>query len=102
MPVWALDGDAVDGTLGLRVAQRGERLGRAPEALAAAAGGLVLCDQTAPLAPLFGLLAPDIAPTAATARLLLVALGVDGVAELQLDEALWICGQALAPAAPTV
>ena len=102
VPVWALDGDAVDGALGLRVAQPGERLGRAPEALPAGAGGLVLCDHAAPLAPLFGAPAPDVAPTAATTQLLLAALGVDGVSELQLDEALWICAQALAPAAPTV
>jgi DNA/RNA-binding domain of Phe-tRNA-synthetase-like protein len=89
VPVWALDADALDGPLGVRLSLAGERLGRSAQARELAAGQLVVADASAALAPLFGDLAPDHAVHARTRRLALFALQVPGVPELHVEEALW-------------
>jgi DNA/RNA-binding domain of Phe-tRNA-synthetase-like protein len=95
IPVWALDAEAVDGSLGIRPSGEGERLGRAPEAPALRSGRLVIADASAPLAVLFGELAPGHLPVAGTRQLTLFAVAVAGVPGLYADEALWTCRTAL-------
>jgi len=98
VPLWALDADAVDGPLGLRLAAAGERLGGAAEdeQPELPAGQIVLADARAPLAPLFGEPAAGHAVARGTTRLLLYALRVDGVPLVHVEEALWQCAEALA------
>jgi len=98
VPVWALDGDAVDGDLRLRLARGGERLGDAAEAPELPDGQIVVADARTPLAPLFGEPVPERLPDRRTARLLLFALRVDGVPFVHVEEALWQCAETLAAA----
>jgi DNA/RNA-binding domain of Phe-tRNA-synthetase-like protein len=98
VPVWALDAEAVEGPLGIRSSAAGEQLGRSPEAPPLPAGRLVVADAGGPLAVLFGELAPGHAPVARTRRLTLFAVQVAGVPEVYVEEALWNCSAALAPA----
>ena len=95
VPVWALDSESVDGPLGIRSSREGEPLGRSPGASALTAGRLVIADASAALAILFGQLAPEQEPAHDTRRLTLFAVGVAGVPELYLEEALWTCHAAL-------
>jgi DNA/RNA-binding domain of Phe-tRNA-synthetase-like protein len=95
VPVWALDARSLDGELGIRVCGEGELLGRAAGAPALPAGGLVVADASAPLAVLFGELAPGHEPGAGTDRVALFALQVDGVPSLYVEEALWTCSTTL-------
>jgi DNA/RNA-binding domain of Phe-tRNA-synthetase-like protein len=95
IPVWALAEDAVEGRLGIRASVEGERLGRSSAAPSLQAGRLVVADASAPLAVLFGELAPGHRPAAATRRLRLFALAVAGVPGLYVEEALWTCRTAL-------
>ncbi len=95
VPVWALDAERVDGPLGIRASEQGERLGRADGAPALPAGRLVVADASAALAVLFGELAAEHAPRARSARLALFAVQVAGVPELYAEEALWSARAAL-------
>ena len=96
VPLWALDADAVDGELQLRLARDGERLGEQLEALPLPDGRIVVADARTPLAPLFGEPPPERLPGRRTARLLLYALRVDGVPLVHVQEALWQCADVLA------
>jgi len=96
VPVWALDADAVDGDLWLRLARAGEQLGEHDGALPLPDGQIVVADARTPLALLFGEPAPDRLPHRRTARLLLYALRVDGVPLVHVEEALWQCADVLA------
>jgi DNA/RNA-binding domain of Phe-tRNA-synthetase-like protein len=98
VPLWALDAEAVDGDLLLRLARAGERLGERPEAPPLPAGQIVVADARTPLAPLFGEPAADRLPGRRTARLLLYALRVDGVPRVHVEEALWQCADVLGAA----
>jgi DNA/RNA-binding domain of Phe-tRNA-synthetase-like protein len=91
VPVWALDPRWLDGELGIRACGEGEPLGRSPAAPALAAGGLVIADSSAPLAVLFGELAPGHEPRSDSERVVLFAVQVDGVPSLYVEEALWTC-----------
>jgi DNA/RNA-binding domain of Phe-tRNA-synthetase-like protein len=91
VPVWALDADALDGPLGVRLSLPGERLGRAADARELQAGQLVVADASVALAPLFGDLAPDHAVQSRTRCLALFALQVPGVPALHVEESLWSC-----------
>ncbi len=91
VPVWALDAEAVEGTLGIRTSAAGE-LGEGSD------GQLVVADARSPIAPLFGEPADDRRPGRDARRLLLYALQVQGVPWLAVEEALWICRSALAAA----
>jgi DNA/RNA-binding domain of Phe-tRNA-synthetase-like protein len=95
VPVWALDARWLDGELGIRVCAEGEPLGRSPAAPALPAGGLVVADASAPLAILFGELAPGHEPGAGTDRVVLFAVQVEGVPSLYVEEALWTCSTTL-------
>jgi DNA/RNA-binding domain of Phe-tRNA-synthetase-like protein len=95
VPVWALDARWLDGELGIRACGEGEPLGRSAAAPALPAGGLVVADSSAPLAVLFGELAPGHEPRAETERVVLFAVQVDGVPSLYVEEALWTCATTL-------
>jgi DNA/RNA-binding domain of Phe-tRNA-synthetase-like protein len=95
VPLWALDAEATDGPLGIRLSREGEPLGRGEEALPLPAGRIVVADAGAALAPLFGELAPELAVTRRTKTILLLAVVVAGVSTLEVHEALWACAEAL-------
>jgi DNA/RNA-binding domain of Phe-tRNA-synthetase-like protein len=101
VPVWALDGETLEGSVGLRVSRAGELLGaqedvRPPAVAQALAGGrLVVADAARALALLF-----DEPPSAHAVRahsraLVLFAVQVAGVSTLHVEEALWSCLTAL-------
>jgi DNA/RNA-binding domain of Phe-tRNA-synthetase-like protein len=94
--VWALDRERVNGTLGLRASHEGEPLGRGRDALPLLGGTLVVADEEGALATLFAQPAAPHRPDANTRRLLLYAIGVEGVPSMYLEEALWSCSTALA------
>ncbi|HWM09066.1 MAG TPA: hypothetical protein VNO82_06970, partial [Solirubrobacteraceae bacterium] len=77
--VWALDADAVQGTLALREAD----------------GRLVLADDDGPLAVLFDEPRSRAVPSKRTRRLLLAAVAVPGVSDLSVQEALWTAADIL-------
>jgi DNA/RNA-binding domain of Phe-tRNA-synthetase-like protein len=98
VPLWALDADAVQGALWLRLATRGERLRGEAEAPELPHGQIVVADAGTPLAPLFGEPAAGALASRRTTRLLLYALRVDGVPRAHVEEALWQCAETLGAA----
>jgi DNA/RNA-binding domain of Phe-tRNA-synthetase-like protein len=95
VPVWALDAERVNGPLGLRGARTGERLGAGRYAHDLAPGRLVVADAVAPLAVLFGDVAPSCRPGRHTTELCLFAIAVPGVPDVHVQEALVGCSDAL-------
>ena len=95
VPVWALDGETLDGPLGVRAAISGERLGQGEFANDLPAGRLVVADADRPVGVLFGDLAPGHEPTAQTRILRIFTLQVAGVPTIHVEEALWACANAL-------
>jgi DNA/RNA-binding domain of Phe-tRNA-synthetase-like protein len=100
--VWALDAQVVDaGGLGIRISVEGDRLGKtehgnhpgSPSHLRA--GRLVVADAESVHAILFGEVAPGHAPSADTERVALFTVRIDGVPQIHIEEALWICVEAL-------
>ena len=95
VPIWALDAAKVDGTLGVRVADESEHLGRAEDAPPVPAGRLVVADARSPLAVLFGELAPGHGVTRDTASMRLFSVQVAGVPAIHVEEALFQCSEIL-------
>jgi DNA/RNA-binding domain of Phe-tRNA-synthetase-like protein len=95
VPVWALDADTVEGTLGIRTSREGERLGHGADAPPLPTGHLVVADSETAHAILFGELAPAHRPRPDTRRVTLFAVQVPGVPTLYAAEALWTCRAAL-------
>lgn len=96
VPVWALDADLVDaGGLGIRTSVSGDRLGGSPEAPELAPGRLVVADARCVHAMLFGEVAPGHRVGRRTTHITLFAVGVDGVPEIHIEEALWVCVEVL-------
>ncbi len=95
VPVWALDAAAQDGPLGVRASREGEPLGKRSGGRLLPHGRLVVADAEAALAILFGELAPGHGAAARSRRLTLFAVQVAGVPTLYVEEALWICRNAL-------
>jgi DNA/RNA-binding domain of Phe-tRNA-synthetase-like protein len=87
VPVFAFDAEGLDGDLWLRPARAGERLGGNGALLAD--GRAVIADRARPVAVLFGEPAADVTASAATERMVLVAVQVKGVPDLAVEEALW-------------
>ncbi len=98
VPVWAVDAEAVDGPLGIRLSRDGEPLGRAHGAERLDAGRLVVADASSALAVLFGAPACGHRVDGRCRRLLIYALQVAGVPSMSVAEALWWCSSALAAA----
>jgi DNA/RNA-binding domain of Phe-tRNA-synthetase-like protein len=95
VPIWALDADTLAGGLGIGLAGEGDRLGRDPQAPPLAAGRIVVADDESPVALLFGRLAPGHGVTSSTTRMALFSLQVQGVPEIHVEEALWLCLEVL-------
>jgi DNA/RNA-binding domain of Phe-tRNA-synthetase-like protein len=95
VPVWALDADDVRGPLGIRQCRDGEPLGRGADPPLLPEGRLVVADEDAALAVLFGECAPGHVPRGRSSRLVLFAVQVPGVPSLFAEEALWACTSSL-------
>ncbi len=96
VPVWALDADLVDPAgLGIRTTTDGELLGVGERAYQVGPARLVVADARRIHGLLFGELAPGHAATARTKRIALFSVGVDGVPAIHVEEALWVCSEAL-------
>jgi len=95
VPLWALDEDAVDGDLGIRIAGAGEPLGRGELASSAHPGRLVVADERSALAELFGAIPADHAVSPETMAIRLFAVQAPGVPAIHVEEALWSAAEAL-------
>jgi DNA/RNA-binding domain of Phe-tRNA-synthetase-like protein len=95
VPVWALDAQSVQGRLGIRPSLEGEPLGRSSGALVLPGGRLVVADESAALAILFGEIGAAHRPKARSRQVLLFCVQVAGVPTLYVEEALWACRAAL-------
>lgn len=94
VPVWVIDGDKVDaGGIGIRLSVAGETYGDPDYPLAP--GRLVVADGRAVHALLFGAVAPGHEVGRRTSRMTLFTVGVDGVPDIHLEEALWVCQDVL-------
>ena len=94
VPVWALDADRVDvGGLGIRTTTAGDRFGSSEHELPS--GRLAVADSVQVHALLFGAIAPGHEVKAKTRRIALFTIGVDGVPDIHVEEALWTCGEVL-------
>jgi DNA/RNA-binding domain of Phe-tRNA-synthetase-like protein len=99
VPVWALDADLVDPAgLGIRTTTHGERLGVGEQAFPVGPARLVVADARRIHGLLFGELAPEHGATARTKRIALFSVGVEGVPAIHVEEALWVCAEALGSA----
>lgn len=89
----AFDADRVTGRIGIRAARPGESFeGRSsplPE------GTIVIADDERALAVLFGTMADGRGVGRKTKRTMLVAIRVDGVPEISIEEALWLAASAM-------
>lgn len=96
VPIWALDADRVgEGGLGIRTSESGDRLGTSEYSDYLEAGRLVVADGGSIHGLLFGNLAPGHGVTKRTRRMVLFAVGVDGVPSIHIEEALWLCVEVL-------
>ncbi|HEX3294100.1 MAG TPA: phenylalanine--tRNA ligase beta subunit-related protein [Solirubrobacterales bacterium] len=89
----AFDADRVEGRVGLRLSAEGEgfegRVSPLPD------GTIVVADEKRPLGIIFDRTAEGRGAGRGTKRVLLVAIGVRGVPDIALEEALWVAGSAL-------
>jgi DNA/RNA-binding domain of Phe-tRNA-synthetase-like protein len=89
----AFDADRVEGRVGLRLSAEDEafegRVGPLP------GGTIVIADERRPLGVLFDRTAEGREVRKGTDRVMLVAIGVRGVPDIALEEALWVAGSAL-------
>ncbi|MFN8150576.1 MAG: hypothetical protein U0R24_05560 [Solirubrobacterales bacterium] len=93
VPVRALDADRVSGAPGIRPIGPGEGLEGRPGELPE--GTLVIADEERPLGLLFGASASGRGVTKATKRTMLLSVGVSGVPDIAIEEALWLVAEAL-------
>ena len=93
VPVRAFDADRIQGDLGLRVSQPEEKLGG--DGLELPDGTIVIADERHAVALVFGDTAPDRGVSPDTRRMVLCAVQVQGVPDISVEEALWICSDIL-------
>lgn len=93
VPIRAFDADRLDGPPGIRPSADGEELEGRPGDLPA--GTLLIADAARPLGLLFGPLAAGRGVSPDTKRTLLVAIGVSGVPDIAVEEALWLAADAM-------
>lgn len=93
--LWGLDDDRLEGPLGLRPAQPGERLGTDRYADELPEGRLVVADAAGVVAVLFGPLATSHLVTRATRAIRLFAVRAPSVPAVHVEEALWTCAECL-------
>jgi DNA/RNA-binding domain of Phe-tRNA-synthetase-like protein len=89
----AFDADRISGTPGIRPTAAGEALEGRPGELPA--GTLVIADEERPVALLFGATGADRGVQPKTRRTLLAAIGVKGVPDIAIEEALWLASGVL-------
>jgi DNA/RNA-binding domain of Phe-tRNA-synthetase-like protein len=89
--VRAFDADRIQGELGLRISQPGERLGGASGGLELPDGSIVIADERDTVGLVFGDTAPGRGVSADTAQIALCAVQVQGVPDISVEEALWTC-----------
>jgi DNA/RNA-binding domain of Phe-tRNA-synthetase-like protein len=87
VPVWALDDTRITGELGIRTAQQNEPLG-ADRARPLHEGTLVVADDRAAVAQLFGEAAPNYGAQSQTDTVALFSIQVPSVPYIHVDEAL--------------
>jgi DNA/RNA-binding domain of Phe-tRNA-synthetase-like protein len=96
VPVWALDADLVDpGGLGIRTSVAGDRIGEGEHAYSMPPGRLVVADASQIHAPLFGDVVAGHGVSSRTRRIAVFSIGVEGVPTIHVEEALWVCAEAL-------
>jgi DNA/RNA-binding domain of Phe-tRNA-synthetase-like protein len=96
VPVWALDADRIDpGGLGIRATVQGDQFGSGEHAHGLPPGRLVVADARSIHAMLFGQVAPGHGVGTRTRRLVVYSVGVEGVPAIHVEEALWVCAEAL-------
>lgn len=95
VPVVAFDRGALSGELRIRPGRSGERLAGRPGELPE--GTLVIADDAGPVALLFGALGTGRGVRPGTAATALVAVGVAGVPEIAVEEALWLAREIIEP-----
>ena len=84
----AFDADRVEGRPGIRQSTPGEELEGRPGELPT--GTIVIADERRPLSLLFGAIASGRGVSPKTNRTLLIAIGVGGVPDIAIEEALWL------------
>jgi DNA/RNA-binding domain of Phe-tRNA-synthetase-like protein len=84
----AFDADRLDGPLGIRPTAEGEGLEGRPGELPP--GTLVIADQARPVGLLFGATADGRGVTPRSKRTVLCAIGVAGVPDIAVEEAIWL------------
>jgi DNA/RNA-binding domain of Phe-tRNA-synthetase-like protein len=89
----AFDADRIEGRVGLRLS--GEREAFEGRVSPLPDGTIVVADEQRALGILFGKTAEGRGVRRGTSRVLLVAIGVRGVPDIALEEALWVAGSAL-------
>ncbi|HEY7457092.1 MAG TPA: phenylalanine--tRNA ligase beta subunit-related protein [Solirubrobacterales bacterium] len=92
----AFDAERLEGGLCIRDSAPGESLQGHPGELSH--GTLLVADERAPAALLFGAIAEGCQVTRGTRRIAVAAIQVDGVPEIAVDEALWMVETTLAAA----
>ena len=96
VPVWALDADRVHvGGLGIRTATEADRRRSAALGVYIDPGTLVVADADRVHGLLFDELDPADRVTGRTERVALFAVAVDGVPDIHVEEALWMCAELL-------
>jgi DNA/RNA-binding domain of Phe-tRNA-synthetase-like protein len=93
--IQALDAGSTSGRLRLRLAGESERLGGDPNGLPLPGDALVFADDVRALGLIFGELAPDVEVSKRTRRVAVSALQVQGVPDISVEEAIWICTSVL-------
>jgi DNA/RNA-binding domain of Phe-tRNA-synthetase-like protein len=91
--VLAFDADKLEGRLGIRPSAPGEKFEGLVGSLTD--GTLVIADEKRPVAVLFGDIAEGRGVHPETERTLLAAIGVKGVPDIALEEALWLAASAM-------
>jgi DNA/RNA-binding domain of Phe-tRNA-synthetase-like protein len=89
----AFDADRIEGGLGIRGSAPGESLEGRPGELPP--GTLVVVDEVRPVALLFAAIASGRGVRRRTRRTILAAIQVEGVPEIAVEEALWLCIEAM-------
>jgi DNA/RNA-binding domain of Phe-tRNA-synthetase-like protein len=92
----AFDADRLEGRPGIRGSAPGEPLEGRPGELPA--GTLVIADETRPVALLFGPTSEGRGVRPKTKRMLLVAVQVEGVPDIAVEEAIWLCASVIGTA----
>jgi DNA/RNA-binding domain of Phe-tRNA-synthetase-like protein len=87
VPIVAFDADEIEPPLHLRLADPGEVMGSAGRPLSS--GQIVISDQKRAIAVLFADLDPACGVTPRTQRMTVVAVQVEGVPDISVEEALW-------------